>query len=127
MPFDRANGSRTAQELLREAREARAEDIELADAMMRLVSNKDFRLYQDRVLQTRIDEFGGQLLTPAEGMDALVKMEFLKGAMFAFCLVRDLPSVIIAAIGEVQKPLEEQDDVSSDQWDRKAADFLRAP
>lgn len=120
------NGSRSIEAMLKEARQARQEDIELADAMSRLVVNRDFRMYQERVLQTRLDEFGARLLEPSAGSDELVRMEFLKGAMYAFCLVRDMPSVIIAAIGEL-RPKEELTNDDSDALTRDATSLLRAP
>lgn len=84
--------------LAKEAKRAQKEDLDLAEAMQRLVSNRDFILYQVKVLGKRIDSFGQQLLEPSGSMDGMVKSEFLKGALFAFCLARDIPSVIVSAV-----------------------------
>jgi hypothetical protein len=101
------------EDMLKDARKAQREDLELAEAMRRLLLNNDFRTYLGGVLAKRIDEVGRSLLEPSGSVDGMVKSEFLKGAMYAFCLSRDLPSVIVQAIGEAQpRPDEGNEDAS---------------
>lgn len=90
------------EELLKASRKARREDIELGEAMERLLASKDFQVYLSKVIGSRLESYGQVLLEPAGGRDGLVRGEFVKGAMFAFCLARDLPSVIVAAMGEIR-------------------------
>lgn len=94
------------EELLRQSRQAKQEDLALGDAMERLVRNPDFAVYLRFVIGSRIDAFGQSLLEPAGGLDGLVRSEFLKGAMYAFCLARDLPSVIVQSMSDIRTTQE---------------------
>jgi len=84
-------------EALREARKAKREDLELAEAMQALLVSQGWQLYLERVLGPRIQSFGELLLQPAGSQDGAWRTEFVKGALYAFCLARDLPSVIVSA------------------------------
>jgi len=98
------------EDMVREANKAQREDMLLIDAMRRLLLNGDFRIYLGEVLGKRIAELGQQMLEPSGSMDGMVKSEFLKGAMYAFCLSRDLPSVIVQAIAEAKPNSEGEGD-----------------
>lgn len=102
--------SETIAQLAQEAKKAQQEDIKLAEAMRRLLQNNDFLLYRMSILGKRIDSFGQELLEPSGGMDGLVRSEFLKGALFAFCLARDIPSVIVSAMEEAKPTSEDGDE-----------------
>lgn len=96
------------EDLLKASRTAKQEDLELADAMSRLINNKDFQLYLSRVINNRIQLWGDMLMVPAGGHDGLVRSEYAKGTLCGLCLARDLPSVIIAAMSEIRNSNSEE-------------------
>lgn len=92
------------EEFMTQARKAKKEDLELADAMKRLMANRDYGLFMMRILGPKIEEAGALLLNPSKSVDGMVASEFIKGAMFAFCLTRDMPNLIIKAMDEMNRP-----------------------
>lgn len=94
------------QQLVRDSRKADREDKELGEAMSRLVKNPDFQSYMAKVIYPRVQAFGDELAMPSGSADGLVRSEYLKGALCGLCLARDMPSVIIAAMGEVRAAQE---------------------
>lgn len=96
-------------ELLKESRKAQREDRELAESMQVLLASKHFQLYLSRVIGSRLEEYGKLMLEPSGGMDGLVRSEFVKGAMYAFCLARDLPQIIIASMSDSRTTQEPPD------------------
>lgn len=100
--------SQQVEELLKVAREAKREDMAMADVLRRLIANPDFQLYQSKVLGPRIIELQSAFLEPAAGIDGMVRTEFLKGALFAFHLSHNLPSVIVKATEEELKTAQKE-------------------
>lgn len=96
------------EQFLRQARKAKKEDIALAESMTRLLRNNDFQLYLQQVLGRRIEDLGALLLEPSLTHDGMVKTEFTKGAMYAFCLARDIPSVIVKSMSEMKSTQENE-------------------
>lgn len=94
------------EEMLRASREAKREDLQLIESMTRLSNNADFKVYLEKIIGTRIESFAQTLLEPAGGLDGMVRSEYIKGAMFALCLARDLPSIIMASMSDVRTPQE---------------------
>lgn len=95
--------------LLKTSRQATQDDRKLVESMERLLKNPDFTTYLRKVVDVRMELFVERISQPSESIDGMVKSEFLKGALFAFCLCRDLPSVIVT----VARQQEIQDDDSS--------------
>lgn len=98
--------SKVLEDLLRTSRAAKQEDLAFVETMQRLVKNPDFVVYLDKVIGSRLVSFGAMMLEPSGSIDGLVKTEFVKGAMFAFCLARDLPSVMIQSMSEMRPEVE---------------------
>lgn len=96
-------------EFIKEAKKAKREDLELSDSMSRLLKNQDFQLYLTRVLGKRTEELGALLLEPSNSLDGVIKSEFMKGAMYAFCLARDMPSIIIKSMSEMKSTQENEE------------------
>jgi len=87
----------TVDNLLREARVADQQDRQRCDAFASMVKSEGWRLFVE-LIDHRVQMFSDQLLQPLASMDQVPAQEFAKGAMFAFVLMRDLPSVTIASI-----------------------------
>jgi len=96
------------EDLLREARKADRIDRERADAFVSLVKHPGWDMYME-ILNAKIQMLADQVLAPAASIDALVGMEYVKGAMSGLIMARDIPSVTIAAKAELQ-PVKEDDD-----------------
>lgn len=90
------------EELLREARQADKADKDLADQLRVMVATEGWRAYM-QLLERRLQLLSDQLLSPAESMDRLVGLEYVKGAMSGLVLARDLPSVTIAAMAQLRQ------------------------
>ena len=95
--------------MLSESRKARQEDMALIESMTRLSNNADFKIYLEKIICHRIEGFAQMLLSPSGGLDGMVRSEYLKGAMFAFCLARDLPTIIMQSISDMNPPRQESD------------------
>ncbi len=86
-------------ELLRQGRAATQIDKARAEAFGSLVKTEGWRLYTE-LIDARVQSFSDVLLQPLETMDHVGRQEFVKGAMFAFVLLRDLPANTIAAMSQ---------------------------
>lgn len=93
------------QELLKQSRRAQAVDRARSEAFQSLVKSEGWKLYVD-LIDARLQSFSDLLLQPLQSIDAVGVQEFLKGAMFAFVLMRDLPSNTINAM---RSEIEDED------------------
>lgn len=65
------------------------------------------------LLETKLQAMSDTLLAPAQSVDMLVGLEYVKGAMSGLIIARDLPSVTIAAMEQLRRERlgsEEDDD-----------------
>lgn len=86
------------QKLLADSRAADQIDRKRATEFAKMVQSEGWKLYVE-LLELRLQAFSDQLLQPLESLDRAGLQEFVKGAMFAFVLQRDLASVIVATMG----------------------------
>jgi len=93
------------EHLLQASRSALKADKDRAEAFGAMMKTKGWEFYVE-LLQLRIQMFGEQLLQPLESMDRAGVQEFLKGAMWAFVLARDIPSVTIQSLGKETEDVE---------------------
>lgn len=85
------------EELIKQSRKAERVDRERAELFALMLRHPAWPEYV-KLLDTRLQMFSDELLRPLQSMDQAGLQEFAKGAMFAFVLMRDLPSNIIAAM-----------------------------
>lgn len=93
------------QELLKEARAADKEDKQNADLFEAMIQTPAWKAYLE-ALGRRQQAYADVLLRPANGIDGCIRTEYIKGALSALVIARDLPSVTIQAAKELRQ-LEE--------------------
>ena len=96
----------TLQGLLQASRQALKVDKERADAFQSLMTTPGWAFLVE-MLNLRVQMFSELLLQPLESMDRAGVQEFLKGAMWAFVLARDIPSVTIQSLGKETEDVDE--------------------
>ena len=87
----------TLDNLLKGAKAANQQDRKRADAFASMLKMEGWSLFVE-LLNERLQMFSSELLQPLSSHDETLRQEFVKGAMFAFVLMRDLPSVTIASV-----------------------------
>jgi hypothetical protein len=90
------------QEMLKNARAADRVDRERAEmfgAMIKSPAWQEYISLLEMHLQARADE----ILRPSGSVDAMIGLEYVKGAMSGLILARDLPSVTIAAMDQLRR------------------------
>lgn len=98
------------EELLREARKARKIDIERAELFASLIRQPGWLAYME-ILEAKIQALADEVLAPSKSVDGMVTLEYVKGAMSGLIMARDIPSVTIAAKGELlSESVNEEDD-----------------
>lgn len=83
--------------LKKAATEANAIDRERAEAFQVMVASKGWVMFT-QIINQQLATFGAQLLQPLESLDRAGLQEYMKGAMWAFALLRDLPTTTIQAM-----------------------------
>jgi hypothetical protein len=96
------------EELLRNARAADRIDRERAEMFVSMVKSPAWREYIS-LLEAKIQGFADVILAPSQSIDALLGLEYIKGAMSGLILARDLPSVTIAAMEQLRQERREDD------------------
>lgn len=97
---------KTIEELVKQGRAADRVDKERAELMQALVASSGWKVYSE-LLASRIQVFGDAVLMPATSIDQCIGLEGIKGAMRGLLIARDLPSVIIEAMKELQPKSDE--------------------
>lgn len=90
------------QELLRDARAADKIDRERAELFGALIKSQGWQEYI-AILEARLQGMADEILKPSGSIDAMVGLEYVKGAMSGLILARDIPSVIIAAMDQLRR------------------------
>jgi len=101
----------TLDQLLSDAKKAKKEDKELAEALASMIKTKGWQLYV-KLLEVSLQGFSDVMLQPAGSVDALVNGEFIKGAMFGLVLARDRPGVIVESMKQVLASDQDEDSAS---------------
>jgi hypothetical protein len=104
------------EELLRTAREATKIDKERIELFGLLVKHPGWTVYVE-LLEAMIQGKADEVLAPAGGVDRMVGLEYVKGAMSGLIMARDIVAVTIAAKDQIREPVnvdaagvEEEDD-----------------
>jgi hypothetical protein len=98
------------EELLRDARRATKIDLERVELFEALVRTPGWLAYVE-ILEAKLQMFADQILAPAQSIDGMVMLEYVKGAMSGLVIARDIPSVTIAAKDQLRtQPVTEMDD-----------------
>ena len=105
---------RRIEELLKNARAADRIDRERERDIGALVRSPGWHEYT-ALLEAKLQMLADAILAPAQSMDALIGLEYVKGAMSGLIMARDLPSVTIAAMEQlrqerIQGGVEDEDD-----------------
>jgi hypothetical protein len=62
----------------------------------------------------RLQGMADEILRPSASVDAMIGLEYVKGAMSGLILARDLPSVTIAAMDQLRRdraaPIDEENE-----------------
>ena len=97
------------EQLLKDARSADRIDRERAELFGGMVRSAAWQEYI-ALLEAKIQAFADVILAPSGSVDALVGLEYVKGAMSGLILARDLPSVTIAAMEQLRQERREEDE-----------------
>jgi hypothetical protein len=95
------------QELLRNARSADKIDRERAEMFGAMIRSAAWHEYCD-LINARLQAMADDIIKPSGSVDALVALEYVKGAMSGLILARDLPSVTIAAMDQLRRDRSEE-------------------
>lgn len=96
-------------DLLRDSRAADRIDRERAEAFQQMVASKGWAMFV-QLIDARLQAFSDELLQPLSDMGRAGLQEYMKGAMWAFVLLRDLPANTIQAMKAAQQASKETDD-----------------
>ena len=97
------------EELLKNARLADRIDRERAEMFVSMVKSPAWKEFVS-LLDSKIQVFADTILAPGGSVDALIGLEYIKGAMSGLILARDLPSVTIAAMEQLRQERREDND-----------------
>lgn len=90
------------EELLKNARAADRIDREREELFGAMVRSAAWKEYIS-LLESKIQGMADVILAPSNSVDALVGLEYVKGAMSGLIIARDLPSVTIAAMEQLRR------------------------
>lgn len=90
------------RELLKDARSADRVDRERAELFGAMIRTAAWQEYI-AILEAKLQGMADEILRPSQSVDAMVGMEYVKGAMSGLILARDLPSVIIGAMDQLRR------------------------
>jgi hypothetical protein len=94
--------NRKVQELLRDARSADKIDKERAELFGAMIRSAAWHEYCD-LINSRLQGMADEIIKPSGSIDAMVSLEYVKGAMSGLILARDLPAVTIAAMDQLRR------------------------
>lgn len=89
-------------ELLKNARAADGIDRERAELFGKMIKTPAWLEYV-ALLESRLQGFADEVLRPSGSVDAMIGLEYVKGAMSGLVIARDLPSVTIAAMDQLRR------------------------
>jgi hypothetical protein len=101
------------EQLLKDAREALRIDKERVELFEMLVRTPGWIAYVS-ILEAKLQMLADQVLAPAGSVDALIGLEYIKGAMSGLVMARDIPGATIAAKDQLraESAMELDDDES---------------
>jgi hypothetical protein len=101
------------EELLKNARAADRIDREREELFGVLVRSPGWQEYVS-LIEAKLQMMADAILAPAESVDSLVALEYVKGAMSGLIIARDLPSVTIAAMEQLRQDRIQSSGVEED-------------
>lgn len=90
------------KDLLRDARTADKVDRERAELFGSMIKSSGWKQYVE-LLELRLQSLADEILKPSGSIDAMIGLEYVKGAMSGLILARDLPSVTIMAMDQLRR------------------------
>ena len=95
------------EELEKQSRKADKIDKERGDLLRMLIKHPGWKVYIE-LLSAQMQIRSDLILGPAGSVDAMVALEWQKGALAGLVIAGDLPSVTIAAADELRKTEEDE-------------------
>ena len=89
------------QELLKDARSADRIDKERAELFAAMLRTAAWLEYVN-LLEAKLQGMADEILAPSGSIEGMIRLEYVKGAMSGLVLARDLPSVTIAAMDQLE-------------------------
>src|SRR5258706_15319904 len=99
-------------DLMKEARKADRVDKERAELFEGMMKTPAWKAYVE-LLELRLQLFADVVLQPSTSIDGSIALEYVKGAMGGIVMSRDLPSVTIALMSQIN-PSSDGDDEPED-------------
>jgi hypothetical protein len=95
-------------ELKKASRAAYKEDKARAEAFVPMLRTEGWAHYI-ALLNAKLQGLSDTLLKPSNGIEGVLNSEYVKGAMFALMLARDLPSATIESMRQQSASPDEED------------------
>lgn len=101
--------NRQIEEMKRQAREANRRDKKRAEVFEAMVATEAWKEYS-LLLSASIQQFGDQVLAPANGLDGAFSSEYTKGTIKGLLLAQSLPQATIETVKANKLPDDDGDE-----------------